>query len=274
MASIDTSGISASHRDRTLWGVVAVWALLIVAFLAAPGSISAKAHALLHGVCAQRASHSLWLGGVALPMDARMTGIYLGAFVTMVWLLATGRMPAARFLRRPIITVLGAFVAIMGLDGFNALLADIGLFHLYQPSNVLRLLTGIACGVSLGVAACHVFSTAWWNGKRVDAKKILRPIDVVWPLSISVTLAVPALTGLGILLTPYTVGLVIAVVWVIWLVISAVVVVAIGEPRSMRVDRELAPAAIAAIGLTLTMIVGLAAARYAAERFLGLPHLT
>ena len=37
-----------------------------------------KAHAFLHGICAQRPSHSLQVGDELLPFDARMTGIYTG----------------------------------------------------------------------------------------------------------------------------------------------------------------------------------------------------
>ena len=50
----------------------------------------------LHGLCAQRPSHSLQIGGTTLPMDARMTGIYLGAAATaVVWLIAARRLRAS-----------------------------------------------------------------------------------------------------------------------------------------------------------------------------------
>src|SRR5262245_31628876 len=52
--------------------------LVVLLFLAAPWSLEHKAHAALHGLCAQRPSHSFTFGSSTLPFDARMTGIYGG----------------------------------------------------------------------------------------------------------------------------------------------------------------------------------------------------
>src|SRR5262245_47592140 len=68
-------------RSRWLVLLACVGLALLSAFLFSPGSIAAKSHLALHGICAQRPSHSLRLGGETLPMDARMTGIYIGAVV-------------------------------------------------------------------------------------------------------------------------------------------------------------------------------------------------
>ena len=57
------------------------WGLLVVSVLGLfvlPWPIATKLHGVVHGLCAQRASHSVALGGTNLPFDARMAGIYGG----------------------------------------------------------------------------------------------------------------------------------------------------------------------------------------------------
>ena len=73
---------TARSVDRRPLVVGGVAAIALAAFLIAPGNVASKTHVALHGLCAQRPSHSLQIGGSTLPMDARMTGIYIGAAVT------------------------------------------------------------------------------------------------------------------------------------------------------------------------------------------------
>src|SRR4051812_13030157 len=70
------------------FGRVSGW---LVALVMAPWPLAAKFHAVVHGLCAQRPSHSFALGGTNLPFDARMTGIYGGTLTTILFLLARGR---------------------------------------------------------------------------------------------------------------------------------------------------------------------------------------
>src|SRR5215211_1548630 len=76
---------------------------LIATFFCLPWSFEHKAHAYLHGLCAQRPSHSLIMGELALPFDARMTGIYGGFLVTSSYLLLRGRFVAWRLPDRPVL---------------------------------------------------------------------------------------------------------------------------------------------------------------------------
>src|SRR4051794_272811 len=70
--------------------------LISLLFLAAPWPFAQKAHAVFHGLCAQRPSHTLTFGGQPLPFDARMTGIYAGFLSTGVYLAFMGRYRASR----------------------------------------------------------------------------------------------------------------------------------------------------------------------------------
>src|SRR6266508_4425764 len=94
---------STSYRAY-LFPLVA--SLVVLLFLAAPWSLEHKAHAALHGLCAQRPSHSFTLGTHRLPFDARMTGIYGGFLGASLYLFGRRRYLAAALPSWPSIGIL------------------------------------------------------------------------------------------------------------------------------------------------------------------------
>ena len=109
----------------------------------------ASLRALLFGVSAQRPSHSIFLAGEQLPLEARMGGIFLGFLCGLVMLALLGRLRARRTPSGALFPACVALVALTGLDGLNAFLFDGNLPHLYAPSTAARLLTGLAAGLGL-----------------------------------------------------------------------------------------------------------------------------
>ena len=75
-----TSWRSQLPRQNTGYLFPMVCLLAVAAFIALPGAVDEKTQQALHGLCAQRPSHSYWLGDARLPFDARMTGIYGGCY--------------------------------------------------------------------------------------------------------------------------------------------------------------------------------------------------
>src|SRR5262245_4467600 len=126
---------AADVRSPRAYLFPTVASLVVLAFLAAPWSLEHKAHVALHGLCAQRPSHSFLLGGERLPFDARMTGIYGGFLGAANYLGARRRYRAAGLPSWPTIGVLVLFVGVMGADGFNSLFQDMGWRHFYEPAN-------------------------------------------------------------------------------------------------------------------------------------------
>jgi uncharacterized membrane protein len=270
---VESRGIRAGNR-KVPWLPFAAAGALVAGLLLAPGDIGAKSHAFLHGVCAQRPSHSLQLGGAHLPLDARMTGIYIAAAVTIGWVLATGRRRAARIPPRPVVLILGLFLAAMGADGSNALLVDLGAPHPYSPSNGLRLVTGTLGGMALGVAVSHLFAAVVWSERDRHVAVIDRPWELAPPLLVALSAGWPALSGLAVFYVPYSVGLVAAVVAVFWIVSIALLTIGTGRESEMRSISDLAAPASLALGLAVLVIGALSVARFAAEHFLGFPKLT
>jgi len=159
-------------------GLLAALGLGLAVFVALPWSLEHKLHVALHGLCAQRPSHTYWLGDRPLPFDARMTGIYLGALTTMAVLAATG---AHRYARPPSvdrIALLLALGGVMTMDGFNSFLADMGVWHPYETTNWMRLITGLGAGVVLGFGLIFLVAISLWrrpNAARqtIDSGRVL-----------------------------------------------------------------------------------------------------
>lgn len=139
--------------ETPTWVIAALGALYVAAIAAlvfAPGAtLIERLRALDGGICAQLPSHSFFPGGQQLPLCSRNTGIYTGFAMGFLTLLGTGRIRASRLPGGWVALTLLALVGFMGVDGFNSLFLDLGLPHLYQPQNLLRLLTGLGAGVAM-----------------------------------------------------------------------------------------------------------------------------
>ncbi|MCC7021825.1 MAG: DUF2085 domain-containing protein [Thermomicrobiales bacterium] len=249
-------------------------AIVLVVFLLAPGTIAQKTHAALHGLCAQRPSHSFRFGLETLPLDARMTGIYLGAAATIAWLSALRRLQASASLPLPVVVTLGAFVGVMALDGFNGLLLDLGLPHPYAPSNLARVVTGILSGISLGAGVCYLFAISVWSRGDHRQPMVSRPAELLPPIAGAALLAALAMTGLPILYGPFAVGLLLAAVAVFWVLALVLIALVSGRGWSFGAFEQLTPLAVIAIFTAVVMILVLGQMRYLAEQQFGLPKLT
>jgi uncharacterized membrane protein len=272
-ALIDTKPANSLRADPRLPAAGGIM-LGLVAFLLAPGSIAEKTHLALHGLCAQRPSHSLQLGGTTLPFDARMTGMYIGAAVTLSWLAALGRLQARRAPSRSVLLMLAIFVALLALDGFNALLFDLRAWHLYEPRNALRLATGVLGGTSLGVGLAFLFAVSIWAAGSPEQAVLERPRAIFPALGIAAVLAALALSGLSVLYAPFAVGLLLAAVGVFWTLELVLLALALDRGWTYRTVGELAPLAIMALAAAIATIAALSGLRLVAERALGLPQLT
>ncbi len=107
---------------------------------------------LLSGVCHQYPEHALHFQGAALPLCARCTGLFGGALLALVILLLTGRGRRLGFAPWWAQGVLAALATWWALDGLNSFLyAWLGRPWLYEPTNTLRLLTGLGLGLAAGI---------------------------------------------------------------------------------------------------------------------------
>lgn len=193
-------------------GVAYIVVLAGLAFL--PGaSLMDRLRALDGGVCAQLPTHSYFPDNDQLPLCARCTGMYLGFACTFLFLWARGRLRSAELPGKWVAIILGLAVLFLAEDGFNSLFNDLGLPHLYQPLNWLRLATGFGTGAAMAAFIIPVANTLIWRHEDERSSfASLRQLALLVPVLLLAFAAVNSQTS--ILLYPIavlsTAGLVMA----------------------------------------------------------------
>ena len=252
-----------------LWAMVAAVAGLF--FLIGADSLSSTSRAVLHGLCAQRPSHSFTIGGELLPFDARMTGIYSGALWSWGVLSARGRLLAAATPSVPVIILLGGAVAALGIDGVNALLVDLQLWHPYEPLNGVRYFTGFGTGVAITSLQVWLIGGSLWK-LASHLPSWDRPLSLWWTIPAAILTFGAIRIDLG-WTYPVLATLLVASAWITVTGLVLVIVVSLLriESRIISVRRLEAPLIVSAIA-ALFVIIGLAQLRFWLERTLGIPQ--
>ncbi len=140
-------------------------ALLITWLLNTPEGLLGKTDAVGYAVCHRIDLRSFHLGDRQFALCARCTGQYLGAmlglaFQTLRRPRATGRPPWY------VIGILAAFALIYVVDGSNSylhLLPGMSRFYIYEPNNMLRLITGTGLGIAISVMLIPAFNQTVWK---------------------------------------------------------------------------------------------------------------
>jgi uncharacterized membrane protein len=246
---------------------------LALLFALAPWPFAQKVHALLHGICAQRLSHSFQLGGQALPFDARMTGIYGGFLVAIVYLIGMGRARAWGLPSRSVLALLAAFVLTLAVDGTNSTLRDFGLWYPYEPDNRLRLVTGLLTGIALAVILCHLLATTLWRHGNWRMATISGLPEVGLLVALQAPFALLVFSGLGVLFTPVAVLLVLAAIGVFLAMAVATLTMVRRRDQSYSSLADLQrPLAVSMVAAVLA-IGALAGGRYLLEWWFQIPPM-
>jgi uncharacterized membrane protein len=254
-----------------MMGVLALFYLgLLAALVLVPGvSLLDRLRWLDSGICAQLPSHSFYPGGQRLPLCARNTGIYLGFMVTLLTLYALGHGRAQRLPPWPIIVALVLGVVAMAVDGFNSFFLDLGLRHLYQPHNLLRLATGLATGLALASLGLPLLNRLLWGEYRGQRSIASWPaLLVLVPGLVLSFFAVASENGLVL----YPLALVsTAGVLTLLSSINLVVIVSVSRRDQTFVRyQELLPYFGFALLLTIVEMLALAQLKFSLLQFLGM----
>ena len=227
------------------WLFAGLFGVLLMALVFWPGApLEWKLYAVVHGVCAQQ--HNIILGGAQFPICARNSGIYLSFLLTLAYLYTIGRGRAGGLPPWPLGVALLAFIAIMGVDGFNSLFVDLGQPHLYTPDNFFRTLTGMGLGISIGVMLLLVFNRVL--RKDVDeSQPVLKSWWELMGILVLNLLVVAAIYGnLGVLYWPLAFSAFFGITGVLYLISLLLTSLLMGyEVRVTHLSQLARPAAVA-----------------------------
>ncbi len=128
-------------------------------------------HEIGTSVCHQSISRSFALGGQYLPLCSRCTGIYLGSFLTFIYMLFSKKRKSSGLPDKKIIYVLISFIILMGIDVGTAIL------ELRQGNNYIRLFIGLFVGSSLISFLYPISNYILWE-KQDDSSFLSNFIDL------------------------------------------------------------------------------------------------
>jgi uncharacterized membrane protein len=174
-------------------GILAVW----MSFT--PEGVLGKADAVGYAVCHRIDLRSFAIGGRQLPLCARCTGQYLGALTGLAFQAIIAPRRAGSPPKR-VIAFLALFAALYGMDGINSyfhlpplLAAFPNMPLLYEPNNVLRLMTGTGMGLVISAALYPAFTSTLY--RQYDRSSALPGLKALSGMGIS------ALVVSGLVLT-------------------------------------------------------------------------
>ena len=226
--------------------VVGSWLLLT------PSGLLGKADAVGYAVCHRIDARSFHLGERQLPLCARCSGTYLGVVAAVGGLLVLGRGKSGAFPAWPYLSLFGLFGLLWAVDGVNSYLHLFpGAPGLYEPSNVLRLITGSLMGLSLGVLVYTGFNQAVWRDWRQEAS-IRRPLDMLWLLTAAGLMVILVLWENVVVLYPLAVISAASVVGLLTAVYSVIAVMVLRRENQASGWRDVRVPLL--IGLTMAVL--------------------
>jgi uncharacterized membrane protein len=245
------------------WLLPALVLAVLVVFLAAPAPLARKLLLAMGGVCGLRPAHSYFVGGVQLPLEARMTGIYGGFLLTFVVLVACRRLGMRRLGSPFVIGTLVVFFMSMALDGLNSTFTDLGLAHLYMSTNGTRLLTGLLSGIAIAPFLLWLLSVVAKPREPDVSRAVVRsPWELIVPLAINAIFAALVLDGRAVFYYPIALVSVAGIVGVLAITALLVILAISGlDGRVTHIRQVAAPGALALL-VAFAILAATATARW------------
>ena len=159
---ITAEPVTKKDRPWIILAAVAFLAVLIAWAWFTPAGFWGKFRALGYAVCHQLEERSFCIHGLCSPLCARCTGMYLGAMLSLGYQAFQGR--KAKFPPVWVIVVLLLLFGWFAVDGLNSFLHFFPKFSgLYEPTNLLRLITGTGVGLLIGSLLFVLFNRTTWS---------------------------------------------------------------------------------------------------------------
>jgi uncharacterized membrane protein len=244
---------------------------ILALFLAPPHGLLDKADRAAFAVCHRIPDRTFTVAGRPLPLCARCSGTYLGALAGLAVLAMRGRGRASKLPEPKYLAVFGVFLAAWALDGFNSFLTFFpGVPHLYEPHNLLRLVTGILEGLAIAALLLPAFNLSLWP-ELAPSPAIGCWQDIAWMLTGGALVAGAVASGLPFLLYPLATLSGLAIVMMLGTVNSIFVLLALRRNDPMTGWKEAVPPLLLGLALAMFELAAVGTARAALEAWLGPP---
>ena len=218
--------------------------------------------AIAFGICPQRPSHSLFLGGQQMPIEARMAGMFAGFLIGAAYIAARGRGRALRLPGWGMTLLLLGFGALLGADGLNAFFFDLGLPHLYIPYNPIRLATGLLTGLAMADFLVPTFNSKIWQS-GLDVNPLNGLSDVSGAVALEAVYLVAALSGSSLLSYPVSLLAVLGVPAVMGLIGALVMAAATGRTNRATRLSQLLPRVVGGLLVAAVFLIVTSGLRFA-----------
>jgi hypothetical protein len=163
----------------------------------------------------------------------------LGVLVGLLVILARGRGRASNLPPVGVLVTLILFFAAWAVDGLNSYLALLTFLpHLYEPSNLVRVITGTLEGLAIIHIFYPVFSVTLWREPRSDLRVLDGFHDLLVVAMLALGAAALANTELEFLLYPLALANALGVLAMFGMVNTLIVLIAARREGSAMVARD------------------------------------
>lgn len=264
----DARRLVARERPWLIACVALPFVLLAGTVLWPVGTLIDRLRGIVRGICDQQ--HNLTIAGTVLPLDARCSGIYAGFLVALGSMLSLRRHGAVELPRRLILVGAGLAILVMGLDGFNSLLAETNGFNVYVPHNALRLASGIGAGLALALVGIPIFNGIVRAPLHTDLQDASTLSETLGIVALAAFIGMLFWSGPGWLLAPLAIFSVLGAFAALTVLNTFIVALASGLHRRMILGTQLGRPATLGMILTVVELFSLAWLRGATEVARGL----
>ena len=252
--------------------LLALAVVVILATMLLPhGDVPDRLDYLSRAVCGRLPEHSFFCGERQLPQCARCTGTYLGVLAAYVVLGIMGRGRASRLPPLPLLLTLFLFIALWALDGVNSYVTLFtGSPLLYEPSNLLRLITGLLQGLALMIIVRPIFAFTLWADSQ-EERVIRGHGELALVMVAAGLLGLAAQSETAWLYYPLALSSVAGEMLILSLVNTLVVCILLRREAVAQSWRQAAPLWIVGLAAGLVEVGLINLGRVALGRWIGLP---
>jgi uncharacterized membrane protein len=246
--------------NRRWWPALALLVIALLALLA-PRDWFAPLDYIGSAVCHRIPVRTLFVDGRQLPVCARDTGMFTVALIGMTVLFGFVGRSASDFPRRPYFWFFALCFIAWGFDGFNSymLLVRREVF-LYEPSNLLRLVTGSMMGMAMASFALALFNQVTWrNAGDAATVRSMRTLGAL--IGTAAAVVVIGVLRPNALYGPMALLSSLGVVAMLTLVNGMLLLLLTRRYSQLQTARELTPFGLAGTALALLELGTIAALR-------------